>query len=418
MIDVEAFSQTLHASINSSPEPPDLIALAIQEIAPLSYAFLGGTYLTPYFSAYEDALSRRHGPKYDTVVSRNLGLTGIMLFARRDWTGRVKWLQTGGVGVGVRELGNKGAIGVRVGLVAGDERKAVVTFVAAHLTHGEEAVERRNEDWKSICRSLVFQADGVESPDTREGGDTEPLLSNTSTDNDEREVEEAKEGTLFNPPSHLFFLGDLNYRTSSRAPSTSHAQTWPQPTDSLEDQRHYRHLLSQDQLTRERKAHRTFHHLSEPPIAFPPTYKYSTAALEQARARLHARNDTPNDKDKLWLWAQHRWPSWCDRILYLDDIRPKIHFYDALTIQPTSDHRPVALSCSIDLHANKAGKSVVKNPFTIRSDWQAALATARRLEWVVGLAVYLGYTWEGETLVAGSVVGILGGYWLLSSLLL
>ena len=43
-------------SSNSSALPPDLIVLSLQELAPLGYSFLGGTFLVPYFARLVQAV--------------------------------------------------------------------------------------------------------------------------------------------------------------------------------------------------------------------------------------------------------------------------------------------------------------------------------------------------------------------------
>ena len=427
LVDTSFFASTLFNALTTNL-PPDLIVLSLQELAPLGYSFLGGSLLTLYFSRFGDAVRIASndkfgdGVEFETLVVRNVGLTGIIVFARREVAEKVVWARTAGLGVGVAEMGNKGAVGVRLGLEGGEEGEEVaMTFVAAHLAPMEQAWERRNQDWRSICEGLVFENEGGSGVGggSRKSSEEEgaPLLSTStsqSLDDGKQVNDPSHDHTLFNPPSHLFFLGDLNYRTSDVSPADSSVSqdNWPQPTTSLEDQHHYSHLLRSDQLTREHKANRTLHNLSEAPITFPPTYKYSSAAQKHAG---HTAKKQQLDDDEVWLWAKHRVPSWCDRILYLTSPSPpKIHAYDALPIQPTSDHRPVALSCSIP-YAPMTGE--VKAPFALTRDWRERRAAARRNELIVGMAAYLGWTWEGEALVLGTVVGVVGGWLVLRALL-
>ena len=401
--------------------PPDLVVLSLQEIAPLGYSFLGGSLLAPYFSRFGDAVriaaQEKFGAEveYETVVVRNVGLTGLMLFARPEVAQKIVWMKTAGVGVGVWEMGNKGAVGARIALEGEGDQDVVLTFVAAHFAPMEDACERRNQDWRDICESLVFENDSRAFSPGQAGDESTRLLSSESDSDDSKQPQEQDQQTLFSPLTRLFFLGDLNYRTSDTAPTDSSHENWPQPGSSLEDPHHYAHLLSHDQLSRERKANRTLHHLSEPEIKFPPTYKYASAAqkhaehvasLRKSGSTAEGENDVDDDHE-VWLWAKHRTPSWCDRILYLPASKPKINSYTALPIQPTSDHRPVALSCSI---ASSPMKSEVKPPFNLKPDWRERRAAARRYELVVGLAAYLGWTWEGEALLLGTVVGVVGGW--------
>ncbi|KAI5362522.1 Putative Endonuclease/exonuclease/phosphatase superfamily [Septoria linicola] len=427
-IHIDYFASSLHTSFKSGMLPPDLIVLALQEIAPIGFSFLGGSLLAPYFSRFAEAVYRatqwKYGKDadYEHVLTRNVGMTGIMVFARQSTKSSVQWIEEAGTGVGLWEMGNKGAVAVRLGF----EDDVVVTFVAAHLAPMEEAWERRNEDWRNICKTLVFEPIHATG---REG------LPRTSSDEQDRLLSDNGDATrragggrdLFDPSSYIFFAGDLNYRSSDQQPDPKDFEKWPQPMATDSDPTHYSQLLKQDQLTRELQAGRTLHHLSEAPIAFPPTYKYSSKAmslvksnaekLEAAKSKDEAFSglELDNDQEQVWLWAKHRMPSWCDRILFLADAPPKVQSYDALPIQPTSDHRPVALTCSIPRKAVRS--SGEGSRFTIDNNWQSRRAWARRYELAVGLGAYLTLTGQGEALLAGTVVGIVGGYFVLAALL-
>ncbi|EMC93792.1 hypothetical protein BAUCODRAFT_74675 [Baudoinia panamericana UAMH 10762] len=403
-IDVPYFAASLFKDITTEL-PPDLIVLCLQEVAPISYSFLGGSLLVPYLArfavAVKDATAHKYGAdsEYVEVAARNLGMTAIMVFARRQTKERIHWTQYAGTGVGLWRMGNKGAVGARFALRSADGGEdCLLTVIAAHLAPMEERWRRRNEDWRSICESLVFE-DPLHSPvrSSKSDDDAQPLLSDV--DDPIGQKKDGDAGTLFRPDTHVFFAGDLNYRTADTSPPTSTQSTpWPKPVEDTEDEHHYSHLLQHDQLGRERKAGRTLHNLTEAaPIKFPPTYKYSNAAQR-----------------KEWHWAQHRMPSWCDRILVLEALPPDVHSYVALPVQPTSDHRPVALYCTIP---DEQVDSRVEPPFSIRQDWRDRRATARRLEIIVGLGAYLTMTWEGRTLLAGTIAGIVGGWLVLRALL-
>lgn len=306
------------------------------------------------------------------------------------------------------------AVAARIALEvdADDGREMDLTFVGAHLAPMEDAWEARNEDWKKICQGLVFSKrwSNKSSSTSTDFSDEEPLLS--SSESGEQQHERG-DGTLFSPTTHIFFSGDLNYRTSDTSPSLDEHEKWPQPVDSISDIRHYSHLLEHDQLNRERSKGKVFQHLTESQITFPPTYKYSEAA--QKRAQQMSLKQQVNEDDA-WLWAKHRTPSWCDRILYLQTAPPTVHSYAALPVQPTSDHRPVVLSLSIPMKALDNNQRV-EPPFQIRKDWQEARAAARRYEYFVGIAAYLTLTWEGEMVVAGTLIGLIGGYVALRALI-
>lgn len=422
LIDTNLFASHLFDALPKSqtPELPEIVVLSLQEIAPLSYSFLGGSFLEPYYGAFRDAVELAVSDKdndmhYVNTVTRNVGMTGIMVFVRQDVAGKVARVETAEAGVGVQEMGNKGAVGVRLGyLVRDDEQETVdLTFVAAHLAPMEDEIERRNQDWESIVRRLVFSETQAASTPQEDAIDQEdvPLL--------EEEATSRQPSGIFTPRSHLFFAGDLNYRTSGTGPGKDGHKAFPQPTTDRGSKTHYTNLLRNDQLTKELQANRTLHGLSEAPIDFPPTYKYSD------EAHLTASGDDSAE----WKWAQHRWPSWCDRILYLDapswaselgPVKPSI--YDALPLFPTSDHRGVALSVSVplkpiptpgmlnEMDVSDSDDIRLSPPFDLDVDWKYKRSVARSKEIIVGIMAYLGLTWQGNGLVLASGFGLIGGW--------
>lgn len=165
-------------------------------------------------------------------------------------------------------------------------------------------------------------------------------------------------------------------------------------------------------LNQERLAGRVCHGLVEPHVTFPPTYKFERESPESF--------SVTGEETSRWTWAKHRWPSWCDRILYLDHPKARVvvHKYSALPLIPTSDHRPVALSLSVPLKPNEDGDDNlgIQSPFNIDPDWRSKRARARTLELVSGLALFLISTREGLVILTASVIGITGSYLVLKSL--
>ena len=373
---------------------PDLLVLCLQEVAPIGYAFLGGSFLSPYFNAFRQAV-KLAGGNYVNIIARNVGLTAIMVFAKEDIASNVRWMQTGGVGVGVSEMGNKGAVGIRLGYDMGDD-VLPLTFISAHLAPMEDALARRNQDYQDIVKGLVFVNDS-KSPAKDEREEDSPLLQGKLA---------GKEGEgVYLPSSHVLFAGDLNYRTSLLQPSAADVNTFPQPTKDKSDPKHFSHLLEEDQLIQELKANRTLHHLIEEPINFAPTYKY------------HPQHEITIDDNQPWPWASHRWPSWCDRVLR-SPTNMTAYAYDSLPLFGTSDHRPVALSVSIPLKAVEADYPSAAANFKINPDWRSRRDAARRKEIMFGLLAYLTWTWEGNGLLLASTIGAVGGWYILRSILL
>lgn len=405
-IQPDVLAQHLWEGLASATVSPKLLVLCLQEIAPIGYSFLGGSFLTTYFNAFRQAVKLvSKETNYVNLITRNVGMTGIMIFVREDAVPNLEWLQTAGIGVGLQGMGNKGAAAVRMGYRAGDDVLSF-TFVSAHLAPMEDAVERRNQDYEDIAKGLVFQSESSPKPIAQDEQEEDaPLLEGLS---------ETSSSTLgMYSTSYLFIGGDLNYRTSTSKPTAEDVKNFPIMSGDPADPRHYSLFRFKDQLTQQLQAKKTLHGLKEAPITFPPTYKY-----QESTAPLGPEG---------WRWATHRWPSWCDRILYLDlpstmlPAKINVHKYAALPLFATSDHRGVALSLSIPLTAivapNPSEDLRDAPPFTTDPEWKAKRDAARRKEIVVGIGAYLSLTWEGNGLLLASVIGVLGSWLVLSSLL-
>ncbi|CZS98141.1 related to phosphatidylinositol phosphate phosphatase [Rhynchosporium graminicola] len=422
LIDVDAVASQLFSGL-SKPKLPDLLVLSLQEIAPIPQCLIGGSFLVQYFNRFHEAVEKasrgacittggNEGLIYHLIAARNLGMTGIMIFARDP--SAISDVETGGVGVGMAEMGNKGAIGVRF-TYHGNGTSAELTFVAAHLAAMESDLTRRNEDWRNIVRGLIFSSKSVDrkSIESSRSAEERPLLSISPRD-----------ASIFKPTSHLFLAGDLNYRTSILSPSpTDHKDTFPQPYHDRSSPQHFSKLFKDDQLNQERLAGRTCHGLTEAPVTFPPTYKY-----DPKEAYL-----TPDEDLSRWHWAKHRWPSWCDRILYLEvpswvkrshpEAQIITHKYSALPLWPTSDHRAVALDVSVPIlpipppkEDEEGDDPRIHPPFEINIDWKAKRKRARALELVVGFAMYFTTTLEGGGVSVAMVLGAVGAFFAIKAM--
>lgn len=417
-IDVEAFASQLFSNLTSSTLP-DIVVLSLQEIAPIPHSLIGGSFLVPYFARFYHAVQKgarkqsnatNNLPIYDPISARNVGMTGLMVFAKDPSC--IQDMESAGVGVGLAEMGNKGAVALRFKYhSAGTSTE--LTFVAAHLAAMEWEVKRRNEDWKNIVRGLVFSSTTSKTT-TSLSAEERPLLSISP-----------RSASLYKPTSHLFVAGDLNYRTSSIKPSpTDHKETFPQPHHDESSPNHFSALFSHDQLSQERSANRTLQGLQEADVTFPPTYKYLSKGPFL----------TPDSQLKQWNWAAHRWPSWCDRILYLPfpawlhtTMSPptiNIHKYASLPLLPTSDHRPVTLSVSVPLleipppdEEEEADDPRIHPPFEIDIDWKKKREKARMLELIAGFTMYFTTTLEGGGVSLAMVIGAVGAYFAFKALL-
>jgi len=438
LIDATTLAPHLFQALPTNAPLPSFLAISLQEIAPLAYSFLGGSYLTPYYARIvQSVLQAGKGrgvadaDRYKLVTVQNVGLTALMIFARPEVAERIQWVQSAGTGVGLWEMGNKGAVGLRIGLVVNIGEIMEMTFVAAHLAPHEDAILRRNQDWENIVRNLVFVpakdkrkkrksakrsgTNGEEEELVHSSDDSHSSHSSHSSHDEDDEKPISTQTTIFTPNSHVFFSGDLNYRTHTHRPDPDSYKTFPQPVASTSHDRHFSHLLEKDQLSAELSAGRTLHGLTEQPITFPPTYKY---AHDPANTSIRTES-TAIEEPTSWSWSRRRWPSWCDRILFLPSADLKAHEYVAMPLQSTSDHRPVALHLTIEQKPVKVSRDDIRRnpPFKLNPDWRRKRARARQLEVVVGILAYLVLTREGNAILAGLLAGGVAGYYLLRSLL-
>ena len=201
----------------------------------------------------------------------------------------------------------------------------------------------------------------------------------------------------------------------SQGPTINGYEDFPQPSQS--DDAAFQSWREGDQLSRERLSDSTLQYLDELPIRFPPTYKYEP----------DERMQWPKDgsEPSTYKWAKHRYPSWCDRILFSSQLNQagspfEAVNYVALPLQPTSDHRPVALSFKLHLDSFISGTDAIREQELFVSKnvhWAADRASARRLEIVFGSFAYLTSTNEGNLLLLASFVGAIGGWLVLRSMI-
>lgn len=388
-LNTTALGAQLHDAFPEN-QTPELLIVSLQEVAPVAISFLGNSYVAPYLDRCEEAVGRAAHGVYTTIVRANVGMTALFVFAK-DPSLVSESRQIADVGLGLWDMGNKGAVAARINYAS-----TTLTFVAAHLAPHEVALSRRNRDWENLVRRLVFRR----------------------TDKDEALLAEEKYLSIYDGTAHLFVAGDLNYRTSSTPPKPDDPNTrFPHPDQTPGSDRHPLTLLKTDQLTQERLARRTCHDLNEEPITFPPTYKYE-----------HGKTQTNLDGDiDKWPWASHRWPSWCDRILYWSmpnsakDVSMKKYW--SLPLLATTDHKAVMLHAQIPVQDHfqtresdltLSRKSMA--PFERDPQWQDMRNAARRRELIIGVALYATTTWEGALTSMSIVLGLVGTIYVLRAM--
>ncbi|KAF6827669.1 endonuclease/Exonuclease/phosphatase [Colletotrichum plurivorum] len=474
-INVAVFASHLHAAFKQNATGlPDLVVFSLQEVAPLSYSFIGGYFLSPYLARYEEALNiaatryasgdDSNGSDDDTITvqptasspvrpytlvrARNVGMTGIVLFARNPEA--ILRVQEAEVGFGAAEMGNKGAVALRVlyegEAPGGGKKETELTFVATHLAAMEWNLPRRNANWAAIMRSLTFenpedilnpkkapaQADAREDDDAAAAGAGEErlrLLHDEHHAQNQALQDRLQDISVFKPSSHLFVGGDLNYRISTTSPPPG--ATFPSLDPDSEH--HYARFFALDQLTRERRAGRTLHGMSEADVAFPPTYKYDVLPPSVGGGRL----EVDGAEDVPWVFAPHRYPGWTDRILYLEvpswaqggeGMKVDVKAYDAMPVVRSSDHRAVYLRAKVPLltaeelaptpgaGSGSDGSSIADPrlalPVAIDPEAWERRAAARRKEVLVGWSMILWSTKEGALVLATLLALGAGAWWL------
>lgn len=424
-------------------------------------------------------------------------MTALLMFARD--LSVIHDVEVAHCGFGVADMGNKGAVGMRISYGGSDtipdSKHSKLTFVATHLAAMEWNVRRRNANWRSIVASLTFgnpsnvteQAASVSDAAIalgrgHQGRSHDEAASSPRSDQEEDEAEAADAASddawlllgqeqhengvrrrlqnisIFRPDNLLFVAGDLNYRIGDQRPPAGAAfptsRTWPD-------------FLERDQLTSERLAGRTFHGMSEAPIKFPPTYKYKIPSKDEIRVGVVPENNdeieqyagSPESEvtaSTPWKYATHRWPSWCDRVLYLDvpewvktrwkreqqtnattTAAPevKVISYQSLPLMQTSDHQPVyfrahvpllpkdAYECAEDeliMSGSEPDRPVdprIQSPIALDTDAWARRSRARRREVAAGAVMILFNTKEGAAIILTTTVVLVGLYWAWAGLL-
>lgn len=461
-------------------------------MAPLARAFIGSYVLDPYFQPYESAINlaaakfhdgvsaspsasssiRRDNP-YRLLTARNVGMTAIMLFAHEGDgsspgpASSVSDLKSTELGFGAGDMANKGAVGLRF-LYGKEGAETELTFVSTHLQAFEWNLETRNKNWASIVSGLLFEdpKKHFTSPQqgSEDGDEARDLLLRRDQQGNARE-KALHDISIYKPGSHLFVSGDLNYRISATSPEAG--AVFPSLDESSPN--HYSHFLSRDQLTAEKSAGRTLQGLSEAEIRFPPTYKLKIAPSTPTTTTRNPNSGSDDEVELLgdledeeveWKWATHRWPGWCDRILYLDipwwtngattsspSDRTKtpqmdVRAYDALPAVRTSDHRGVYLRIGVPMLstdelapteavveaelARHAGADAegqddreedgglvdprIKLPFPINPDAWAHRALVKHWERALGWSILVSNSRPAITLATIIIIG-LGAWW-------
>eukprot|EP00063_Salmo_salar_P030297 XP_014005132.1 PREDICTED: phosphatidylinositol 3,4,5-trisphosphate 5-phosphatase 1 [Salmo salar] len=228
---------------------------------------------------------------FKQIAIQTLWNIRIVVLAKPEHENRISHIFSDSVKTGIANaLGNKGAVGVSF-MFNGTS----FGFVNSHLTSGSEKKIRRNQNYVSILRFLNLGDKKLNPFD------------------------------ITHRFTHLFWLGDLNYRIE--LPSTE-----AESIVTKIKQQQYQELLCRDQLTIEKGEGKVFLHYDEEEITFAPTYRFERDTRERyAYTKAKATG------------TKYNLPSWCDRVLRKS--YPLVHVfcqsYGCTNDIMTSDHSPV-----------------------------------------------------------------------------
>lgn len=231
----------------------------------------------------------------------------IAVLARPEHENRISHVCQSSVKTGIANaLGNKGAVGVSF-MFNGTS----FGFVNSHLTSGSEKKIRRNQNYMSILRFLNLGDKKLNPFD------------------------------ITHRFTHLFWLGDLNYRIEMPSTEAENIVT------TIKQQQH-QDLLCKDQLTIERADRKVFLYFEEEDITFAPTYRYERHTHERY---VYTKAKATGTKYNL--------PSWCDRVLWKS--YPMVHVvcqsYGCTSDIMTSDHCPVFATFEVGVTSQFVSKN-------------------------------------------------------------
>nr|XP_020465737.1 phosphatidylinositol 3,4,5-trisphosphate 5-phosphatase 1 [Monopterus albus] len=243
---------------------------------------------------------------FKQVAIHTLWNIRIVVLAKPEHENRISHVFSDSVKTGIANtLGNKGAVGVSF-MFNGTS----FGFVNSHLTSGSEKKLRRNQNYTHILRFLNLGDKKLNPFD------------------------------ITHRFTHLFWLGDLNYRVEFPSTEAENIVT------KIKLQQ-YQELLSKDQLSMERNDRKVFLHFDEEEITFAPTYRFERDTREKyAYTKAKATG------------TKYNLPSWCDRVLRKS--YPLVHVvcqaYGCTNDIMTSDHSPVFASFEVGVASQFVSK--------------------------------------------------------------
>jgi hypothetical protein len=306
--DLSAIALSVQGSKAGHPPPaPKAAAAASTSLGDLSAAMQSAASaamaVLTTCAAFDNAVAFL-GPSYTLITAKLMFQIGLMVFAKPSVAATISELEVTTEATGLLGITpNKGGVVVKFSVGEGPGAPTLA-FVGAHLAAHMKHVEHRNLNSVEI---LNYARMGVKEIDV---------------------------DAQF---SHVFFMGDLNYRIDLAITAAGRERGKESPAkwaavQALIKAEDWDALYECDQLQEAREAGLAFTGFEEAPLAFPPTFKVKKREVEGH--------------------SEQRISSWCDRVMWrsLPGLAGSVVPL-AYTSHPsivTSDHKPV--SCGVRIH--------------------------------------------------------------------
>eukprot|EP01059_Diplonema_ambulator_P028395 TRINITY_DN4717_c1_g1_i1.p1 TRINITY_DN4717_c1_g1~~TRINITY_DN4717_c1_g1_i1.p1 ORF type:complete len:502 (+),score=46.48 TRINITY_DN4717_c1_g1_i1:87-1592(+) len=275
----------LRAWLHSTPTPPDIYAIGLQEIemTVASIILESPSSKGAIWAAFIESLVQERG-EYTALEPSSIG--GLLLLVFVNQKHAIHSISSSFVRIGYQgNLANKGAAALRVSLLGRS-----ILFINSHLEAHENRGHERNEGYACILHELCFSEPCPRISD---------LILNADEDEQILSLEIDQPQCVLHEVDYAFWFGDLNYRLVA-------------PVGASRDGG-YQQLLKHDELKQMLASDQAFSGWKEGLITFPPTYKYELNSN---------------------LFSEKRRPAWTDRILYFERPRAGI----SINVLPPASH--------------------------------------------------------------------------------
>lgn len=333
----------------------DVYILGFQELVPIWQGSFPNMVLG-YLQQFADLVLARLNTddrKYKPVDVNCLGAIGIMVFCSEEY--EVTNIMKCNVRCGAYYSSLKGASAIRFSLIK-ENNVDSFTGVSCHLAanEGAENLEKRVQDYDTIMGSLRDEFGEMEH-------------------------------------NHVFFTGDFNFRLNKLFGDIDYKD--PDIIDKL--------LQNNDELGIVMRTERAFAQFKEPPINYPPTFKFVIPGSDDAGDPLS--------------YNMKRQPSWCDRIVHSPyEFGANVDLYKAIPRTKEfyfTDHQPVVLSMQVPHVSSEveSRRTLSKSPTSSSSS--LSLSFGRMVDVLLGYSGWLYFEHSRTVLLGLLVISIY--YWII-----